>query len=832
MPPRSPVITDRKPILTPDMLPPILLDEDGRPAYFMGRHVNQNDRTEFTGRDAHPGIPLDPYYEPGTDPRAWFPFVGYNLSYVPRGEFNALTPFQILRSMADNCDAVRVVMEDVKGQVLGLKWDVKEKDDASQKDTSGVAAMKAALQFPDGVHEFGGWLSRILDEVYTTDALSLYRWRKKGGEPLGLLQLDGATIKPIVDYHGLPADPPEPAFQQIIMGRVETEFTTSWRSPSPFDPFGRTKYELTYQPRWGRVHTPYGQSPVERIIMTVNLILRRQMHYLAYYTAGTVPEGFYRMPQNFTSQQVQQFQKYFDELLSGDPDARSRIRFLPGGEGTGLEEARKHDSWTYDFDEFLWRIVCWAFGTSPLPVAREMNRATSEQADVSETDRELKPMMQYLKAILDREIREFYGYDGLEFVWTEEKAEDERLKFERNVAYMDKGVLVASEVRADLGKPPMTPEQQAEAASAGPPEAPTGPSSPGPGGAFGAGADAAGKVLSEVPALKTAGAGVDAELGRWRRMAVKAVQAGRRVREFRTDVVPADLKTALNEWLPEARTREDVAWGFQSLTKARRPAVIARRRIRLQRRMKAAAAAHFRKNAAALAKVVGDWYAEHAPQGKGEKARRAGPDDEALFRAMDWRGLADVLKPILLDAFLDGEVVAFDRAPVRKAGEVNVVFGLTDAAAMEYAEARAAELVGMTRQPDGTLVRNPNPRWSLAQTTRDQIRAMVKKAIDEQWTEAQLSEAIADEGVWDWRADMIARTETAFAMNSGTAASYREAGVEEVKVLDGRGCLQEGHDDDQRGVNGEIWTLEESEEYPLGHPNCTRDFAPVVPTER
>ncbi len=815
-------------MFTPDMRPPIILDPDGNPAYFLGRSVDYNLRTQFTGRDAHPGIPLDPYYEQGTDPRSWYPYVGYNLSYVPRSEFGTLTPFYLLRTMADNCDAVRVVMEDVKGQVLGLKWDVKAKEDSSQDQTSAVAAMKRALEFPDGVHDFHAWLSRVVDEVYTTDALSLYRWRKRGGEPIGLLQLDGATIKPLMDYRGVPPAPPEDAYQQIIIGRVETAFTRSWRAPGPFDGYGRTKYELTYQPRWARVHTPYGQSPVERIIMTVNLILRRQMHYLAYYTAGTIPEGFYRMPEAFTSNQVQSFQKYFDELLAGDPEGRSRIRFMPGGEGTGLEEARKHDAWVYDFDEFLWRIVCWAFGTSPLPVAREMNRATSEQADVAETDRELNPMMAFLKGTIDREIREFYGFDGIEFQWTEEKAEDERLKFERNVAYMEHEVLAPSEVREETGKPPMTAEQRAEIAMAAPP-----PGEPGAGGGFVAGADEAGKRLSELPPLKVAGAAAeDEDLRRWRAVAMKAAGTGRRPREFVTESVRPEVRQALSEWLAEARSREDVAWGFRYLAKARRPVLVARRRIRLERRLRAAAIAHFRKNAPALAKEVADWYHDHLPQGqKADKARRAGPDDEALFRAMDWRGFAETVRPILLDAFLEGEVLASDALPVRKAGTVDIVFGMTDEAANEYAADRAAELVGMRRLPDGSLVRNPNPRWSVAQTTRDKVRATIRQAFEELWDERRLAAELVRDEIWDWRADMIARTETAFAMNSGTAASYKQAGVEEVKVLDGRGCLQEGHDDTRKGVNGEIWTLEESQEYPLGHPNCTRDFAPVVPKE-
>jgi hypothetical protein len=90
------------------------------------------------------------------------------------------------------------------------------------------------------------------------------------------------------------------------------------------------------------------------------------------------------------------------------------------------------------------------------------------------------------------------------------------------------------------------------------------------------------------------------------------------------------------------------------------------------------------------------------------------------------------------------------------------------------------------------------------------------------------------------RASTIARTETAIAYNKGAAASYKAEGVSTVLVLDGEGCLPEGHDDGapapdgERGVqddaqaDGQIWTPDEYAELPTGHPNCVRSAAPIT----
>ena len=74
----------------------------------------------------------------------------------------------------------------------------------------------------------------------------------------------------------------------------------------------------------------------------------------------------------------------------------------------------------------------------------------------------------------------------------------------------------------------------------------------------------------------------------------------------------------------------------------------------------------------------------------------------------------------------------------------------------------------------------------------------------------------------NFRADRIARTETAIAYNHGSIAGARQSNVRQVQVLDG--------DDDAecRDANGKIWSLEFANRNPVAHPNWSRAFAPVV----
>lgn len=114
----------------------------------------------------------------------------------------------------------------------------------------------------------------------------------------------------------------------------------------------------------------------------------------------------------------------------------------------------------------------------------------------------------------------------------------------------------------------------------------------------------------------------------------------------------------------------------------------------------------------------------------------------------------------------------------------------------------------------------------VAETTKDEIRALVSRQADEGWSAEELAKQIRDRGeiASKSRALTIARTETGTAYNQGAITAYRVGGVTHVDVLDG--------DDDEpcASANGSRWTLEEAEANPLGHPNCTRAFSPVVET--
>jgi hypothetical protein len=194
------------------------------------------------------------------------------------------------------------------------------------------------------------------------------------------------------------------------------------------------------------------------------------------------------------------------------------------------------------------------------------------------------------------------------------------------------------------------------------------------------------------------------------------------------------------------------------------------------------------------------------------------------------------------DDLRDSLLKAVEAGAMDGAEALAINFTQTPDAAIKFAEDRAAEMVGMQRTDTGTLIPNPDARWQISDDIRDDINAAVQEALREGWSTDELADAIGND-FEDWRASMIARSETGFSYNQGAGQTYKEEGFEYGKVLDGPGCLPEGHDDlaedPEDGVigiqedlqaNGQIWRVDTFLSYLLGHPNCVRSFVPYSPS--
>jgi hypothetical protein len=369
--------------------------------------------------------------------------VGYNMQLVKRA--GSPVTFEQLRGLADGYDLLRIVLETRKDQMARVEWTIVERDTKDQTPASKAA--RAFFEMPDKEHTWEAWLRMLIEEMYVTDAATIYLRPNLGGGVYSVDLLDGSTINRLIDGTGRTPMAPAPAYQQILHGLPAVDYTTD---------------ELLYRPRNPRVWKLYGFSPVEQIITTVNIALRRQANQLSYYVDGNSASLLFGVPDTWNPDQIAAMQQWWDDLTAKGRDYRAR--FIPGGVKPydTKEQALKDE-----FDEWLARVVCFAFSIEPTPFVKQTNRATAETSRQQSLEEGIVPVQAWVKSIIDDLLRRM-GTPNLEFQWVEQDSIDPLVKAQINQIYLASKVITADEVRADMGLEPLSDEQKEELAPPAP----------------------------------------------------------------------------------------------------------------------------------------------------------------------------------------------------------------------------------------------------------------------------------------------------------------------------------------------------------------------------
>jgi SPP1 gp7 family putative phage head morphogenesis protein len=694
--------------------------------------------------------------------------VGSNIRYTPRSE--ELISFQTMRQLAHS-DLLSIIINGRKDQLAKLEWSIEPRDTSKRKTMAAQAIeLENWWRKPDQRHTWREWLSMLLDDLLVIDAPCLFVRRDRTGVVWGFDPIDGSTIKPLIDLQGHRPIPPLPAYSQVLHGTPAIWYTHD---------------QMVYKPRVLRTSHLYGYSPIERVILTVNVALRRQVQQLDHFTEGSMPHYLLSVPKEWTAEQIESFQARWDARFSGNLAERARTHFIPDGIGT--HEFKKIDL-KDEFDEWLARVQCAAYGVDPTPFIKQVNRGTQETTREAALAEGLAPYQVWISELVD-DCLERMGFADFRHNWKDDEAID---PVEKSTIIKNKiaaGALHPNEARAEDGLDPLddqtiawlfamqrspTPVPSPAVWQDGqPPPAQTPPASPPVASTSAQGGGAAAPHSDDEHASGGAAAGKGA--------------------------------------------------AANGLGKARAPARIDRDRRLVKtatERLSRALTKTLRKMAPDIAKQIAD----RLPERKKASGDRL-PDDiaQALdLAAMD--GMVSAFESGLATVAKDGARMGLDQVGV----ELDLDSPNEDAE--RWARTRAAELVGKRYNEDGDLVDNPRAEFAITDGTRSHVRGLVASAIDEGWSNDTLAANLkASYAFSAARADVIARTETARADVAGNLIGWQASGVVERKQwIVGDDCCPECCDLDGVEVDIDESFPGEGGDGPPLHPACRCDISPVV----
>jgi hypothetical protein len=777
-----------------------------------------------------PLAPLNPSAPKEVAGRQWdFPS-GYNIATQPRS-YEAVN-FATLRGLADGYDLLRTIIETRKDQIERMEWSIrvrKKKQMAAAKPTvENDARIEAAETFfkkPDGLNAWSQWLRLVLEDLFVLDAPTLYIQRSVGGSLLGLMPLDGATIKRVVDDwgrtptaftpelddEGKPTGKmiPPAAYQQVLKGLPAVNYTAN---------------ELIYRPRNPRTNRAYGYSPVEQIIMTVNIALRRQMFLLNYYTEGNIPEALVGVPDTWTPNQIKEYQDYFDQMMSGDLAARRKLKFIPSGVGKTVTPT-KEPTLKDDFDEWLARICCFAFSVSPTPFIKQMNRATAGTQKEQSDEEGLGPILMWIKSLIDDILKNELNSGDLEFAWGEDTQTDPVQEETILSGYTKSAILTLNQARSRLGEDPYTDPMA---------DQPLVLTATGyvPLSAYeDAQKKAADAAQAASDALAVHAAAGTAPLAGGSPGAV----AGPKVGNAATSAAgkPAGKAGA------DGSEAEKHAHAHVTPFNKRSKGAVALTSIPFDRKATRVAIAGIQHR---LVIALGKWRTSLAKQvrkalnARGVQKTDSDNEDIAaeIAAELEFDGIAALANEIgvdLSDVAADSISAVIAQMGVTDAGDlVNQVNERAVAAARD----RAAEMVGKKFNDEGDLVDNPDAQWAITDATRDALKDVIANGLDDNiGIDAIIDNIEALGGFSPDRAEMIAEAEVRRANSQGALDGYTAARdnldipMKKEWLLGPNPCEICQANADQGPIDLDE-PFQSGDDAPPGHPWCECALAPVV----
>jgi hypothetical protein len=504
------------------------------------------------------GEPLIP--KDGNDPPRRFQYQpGYNIAISPRS--TEAVSFAQLRLLGE-ATLVRVVIEHIKESLKSHEWDIVTDDEHDRNAYApDIKLLKEFFEEPDREHAWDEWLGLLIEEVLVPDALTIYKHKTWGGELHSLEIIDGTTIKVLTDTRGFVPNPPAPAYQQYLYGTPKTWYT---------------KDELIYAPRNRRANKFYGFSPVEQIIVKINEAMRRDFYNLAQFSDGNTPAGIATLPKEWPLEKIKQFDAWFNELLAGNYQRRSKLFFGP----EGMKVEKFHDDEVFGlfnkYDEWLARITCFTFGISPVPFIAMTNRAVAQELGDVEAEGGVASLKMFIERLINKVIDVDFLMPHLRFNWITDRARLQEKRVAANVEYVKVGVKQIDEVRIEEGLEPLgLPPGLITTAGFAPFAAPTPavPAAP----AAAPGPEASGELPARPdlpdgsrPVLAMARAALQKaqtdELGKWERFALKRLEEGKYASagEFDAEYLTAFEELAIRKALSKARTKDQIKHLFDT----------------------------------------------------------------------------------------------------------------------------------------------------------------------------------------------------------------------------------------------------------------------------
>ncbi len=349
-----------------------------------------------------PGAPLRPVpgLVPKSGPRVYDYTVGYNIGQLPRS--TEIYSFADLRALSTMYYGIQMCQQVWFDYISQLELDITpipsligEDGDISMYEDD-IETYKEFFAYPDRDHDLHSWIQMAVKDQLEIDAVAIYPRKDRAGRLYSLDLIDAQMVKPLVDDRGRKPQAPFPAYEQFVHGVPACLLTSD---------------DLIYIKETERTDSVYGRSRTERIILNINVALRKQTKDLAHFTDGTLPPGFISptMDVQWSQEEIEAWEMQLNNVMAGNDELRARLKVLP--RGFEYKAVTDSDDIHMELDQFVLNVAaaCHGLTMAELAFTDDVNRSTGDSQENVVYRRAMGPLMKRYARLFTMILQKYFG---------------------------------------------------------------------------------------------------------------------------------------------------------------------------------------------------------------------------------------------------------------------------------------------------------------------------------------------------------------------------------------------------------------------------------------
>lgn len=365
---------------------------------------------------------------------------------------------QTLRRMSRANWVDRACITTLRDEITSIPWDIVPKDPKEDFDEKFKEYLIELLNNPNRNRE--NWrtlIDKVMEDILVLDAGTIEKVRDGRGQITELWHVDGGTILPQYDEHGIIGDTAYQQFMPDLQGTVQIE------SNKPVAEFSNNDLIYIMWNPQGAVDTfGYGQSPVESGLAVGTAFLYAEAYNLGFFRNNTIPPVLINMGKDVPQRDVEQFRSFLASEIAGEGGWHSPI-VGSFNEGWDIKEVLKSPTdmaWSsYVEWQMKWKVALYRMSPQDIGFNVDMYKVEGQVQQEISKNKAIDSLKNVLAEYIGKEIIGDKGFKGfnenLRFEWIDPETVDPLKQAQIDEIYLKNGVVNINKIRQDQGLDPI-----------------------------------------------------------------------------------------------------------------------------------------------------------------------------------------------------------------------------------------------------------------------------------------------------------------------------------------------------------------------------------------